>query len=151
MALCTSDAEAVERGPGRLPPILVVDDDRLFLALVVDGLVNLGLANPIETASTIRDALSALADGDLPPVVVFLDLSLPDGKGFDLLAFMRASPRFAKTSIVVLTGSDELDDVDHAYELGVASYLQKAIALQALGDIMQRLDLRWAALPASGS
>ena len=51
------------------------------------------------------EALSYLSR-DVPEVVL-LDLHMDDGNGWEVLGALRGHPRFAKTKVVVVTGSDE--------------------------------------------
>jgi DNA-binding response OmpR family regulator len=80
--------------------VLVVDDDRHFLALAKRILASMGI-DAIFTAETAAAALAA-ADADRPRAVL-VDVGLPDRDGIELahqLAALPWSPR------VVLTSTD---------------------------------------------
>lgn len=60
--------------------------------------------------------------------LILLDISLPDGTGFDLAQKVRgklADSRNAQTPIIFLTARDDEDDVVHGLELGAADYITK--------------------------
>jgi response regulator of citrate/malate metabolism len=130
-----------------LPAVVVVDDDQSSAQLVTRFLERLRLRNPIVTASSVAAAVDTLQSLPTPPVLVLLDLHLGDGSGFDVLE--RVGPAtLERAAVVVLTGSNELADVDHAYALGAHSYLVKPVAFEGLGDVIKRLGLPWALLDA---
>jgi two-component system KDP operon response regulator KdpE len=78
--------------------VLVVDDDPIFRKLVVAMLSRTAAPLP---AATLAEALAKAKDAD----AALLDLTLPDGRGADLVARLRAvAPAL---SIVVLSGEDD--------------------------------------------
>jgi len=96
---------------------LVVDDDpsfRLGLAAVLrlEGFVT-------ATAATCREALDELARGSVD--VLFVDVNLPDGSGFDLL------PRPDAASVIVVTAEPSLSVADEALSLGAWDCLAKPV------------------------
>jgi CheY-like chemotaxis protein len=60
-----------------------------------------------------------------PPDVVFLDIKMPKRNGHQVLKWIRDQGELKNLPVVMLTGSDQEDDVTQAYQLGATSYLQK--------------------------
>lgn len=137
-----------------LPPILVADDDPVAALVIRRSLEARGVANPIETAAHGDDAVEQLramaAEGRIP-VLVLLDGDMPHRSGADVLRWMKQHPALARVPAIMLSGSGAFDDITDAYGLGAASYLVKPVGFDALGDVLQRLGLRSALLPAIGS
>ncbi|MCK9249161.1 MAG: response regulator transcription factor [Solirubrobacteraceae bacterium] len=115
------------------PTLLVVEDDpitRLFLAenLSVDGW-------DVVEASSLQDALRLVEQ--VAPQLVLTDLTLPDGSGLDLVAYVRAADGIAArvdpdTPILVLSGLDgELDRL-RGFERGCDDYLVKPFSYPEL-------------------
>src|SRR5438270_424523 len=57
------------------------------------------------------------------PALILLDLKMPKVDGFEVLTLLRAHPTLRSLPVLVLTSSDQLRDVNRAYELGANSFL----------------------------
>jgi CheY-like chemotaxis protein len=128
-----------------LPPVVIVDDDKVAASMIIRFLQRLRLRNPIRCAESVAGAVDLLRSLPAPPVLLLLDVHLSDGTGFDVVRSLEPGI-LGRAAIVVLTGSNELDDVDQAYSLGADSYLVKPVAFEGLGDVIQRVGLPWALL-----
>jgi CheY-like chemotaxis protein len=113
--------------------MLLVEDNPDDVFLMQAALEKAGIDNPLHTvadAETAIDYLSgtgAFADRDAYPLpaVLFLDLKLPRKSGHDVLAWMRKQDHLKGVVVLVLTGSDDLSDVNKSYALGANGYLRK--------------------------
>lgn len=61
------------------------------------------------------------------PSLVVLDLSLPDGDGLQVCAWMKRDGRLENVPIIAFTGRDELSDKKKGFAAGVDQYLTKPI------------------------
>jgi CheY-like chemotaxis protein len=61
------------------------------------------------------------------PRLVLLDIKMPGTDGFDVLQWIRLQPGLAGLPVVMLTSSDEIRDVNRAYQLGANSFLVKPL------------------------
>lgn len=73
------------------------------------------------------------------PDLVLLDVVLPDGDGFDLLAKLRAAPEFATLPIVILTAKAKLSDIHHGLDIGADGYITKPYSKQVLSEVIARV------------
>lgn len=128
--------------------IVVVDDDAVSRELVVQYLSKMNLRNPVVQATDGEKACAILSAGDIEPVFVLLDMNMPGRSGLDVLGWLREESPFSDVPVVMLTGSAELDEVDAAYRLGIASYLVKPVGFGALQDVVARLGMPWMILPS---
>lgn len=105
--------------PGIVPSILVVEDDRAFRNILVDGLNQRGYE-----ARGVPDATSAIhtAQQDSPEMAV-VDLRLPDQSGLDVVKALKAID--GSTAIVVLTGYGSIATALESIRLGALHYLTK--------------------------
>jgi CheY-like chemotaxis protein len=57
--------------------------------------------------------------------LLLLDLKMPVLDGFEVLRWIRKHPTLSSLRVLVLTVSNRIQDVNHAYELGANSFLVK--------------------------
>jgi serine phosphatase RsbU (regulator of sigma subunit) len=101
--------------------VLMIEDNADFATVVGALLGELEVEFQIESAVRLGDGISSLAGNDVD--VVLLDLSLPDCKGLETLAAVRAcAPHLP---IVVLTGADDEQLAIEALQRGAEDYLVK--------------------------
>jgi CheY-like chemotaxis protein len=136
---------------GERASILLVEDDPDDVLLVKRALE---LAGARITLAVARDGDEAVAylggarrpagDGDLPlPCLVLLDLKLPRRSGHEVLEWLRGQPVLRRLPVIVLTSSDQQRDIDHAYDLGVNSYLVKPVRSHACVEVLRHLVKYW--------
>ena len=133
--------------PPRLLSVLLVDDS----ALVRDGLRRLLVESDsrcvVMEAGTVADASRALQN--LRPDVVVLDLSLPDGTGFELLpGLKRAHPHCVA---ILLTNHEEPVIRQRALSLGADHVFRKSSEFELVVVVMQRVAARLRSMAASHS
>lgn len=112
---------------GFSPKILIVEDDPVTSELIATSLQHDGI-----TAVVCDSVTSIEAKLDEGFDIAILDLELPDGTGFDILARMQARPSLNLTSTIFLTGSDDPKDVLKAFEAGADDYVLKPFNLLVL-------------------
>ncbi len=95
-----------------------------------------------EMFSSGIDMLERLEAGDIPDVL-FLDLGLPDMGGAEIIAQIREMPTTATLPIVMLSGTTDLDRVDHAYRNGANVYFQKPDSITATTNLFAHTRDHW--------
>lgn len=100
---------------------LIVEDDPDQLALAVLRLTAAGYA--VETADCVEALYRTLQEST--PDAIFLDVGLPDGNGFDVLATLRSHPSFTLLPIIMLTVRSEPEDIEKGLALGADGYITK--------------------------
>ena len=84
-------------------------------------------------------------------VIVLLDLQLPRVNGIEVLRRLKADKRTAHIPVVLLTGSEDTEDISLCQKLGAAAYIAKPVNLQGLSKITPELSLVWALMkPENG-
>jgi signal transduction histidine kinase len=79
--------------------VLVADGEKATADYIKETLATEGYQ--VRTAATGRETLETMAEQ--PPDVLFLDLTLPDVSGFEVLETVEKDPRYANTLVFVLT------------------------------------------------
>jgi DNA-binding response OmpR family regulator len=124
--------------------ILLAEDDPAHALLTELAFREVAAANePVEVrvCTTGHEAIAALAGP--PPDLVVLDARLPGTSGFEVLAAIRATPRWATTPVVILSMSDREEDRQRAKALGASDYLIKPLGLDALEALLRGVVARW--------
>ena len=77
------------------------------------------------------------------PTLVITDLNMADGDGFDVLEFLGSNPGWSVVPRIMLTSSDDGDDVRTAFSLGASAYHLKS-AVGRFGDDIRQIFEYWA-------
>jgi CheY-like chemotaxis protein len=135
-------------------------DKNLFL-LVEDSQDDVLLIRRAFTKAKIHDALQVVRNGEEAlaylkgeghysnrteyplPDLVLLDLKLPGKDGFEVLQWIRHEPGFSALRVVVLTSTDDIRDVNRAYQLGANSFVVKPVDGSDFVSIVQALQGFW--------
>lgn len=100
------------------------------------------LSKDLVVAASGQEAMDALEKLDREgrcPDLILLDINLPDISGIDLLTRIKEDARFRNVPVVILTGSNEDEDIQKSYDLGASSYLVKPISNDALMLVVGKL------------
>jgi two-component system, OmpR family, phosphate regulon response regulator PhoB len=113
--------------------ILLVEDDPDQAALAELRLTMAGYqVHSVDRAK----ALSAYLRQQKRPDLLLLDVMLPDGNGFDILAQLRGRPEFSTLPIVLLTAKAELVDIRNGLALGADGYITKPYSKNQLAEVI---------------
>jgi len=113
--------------------VLLVDDNRLML----EGLQNLLEANDIEVVGTAADGQASLdLVRKLKPDVILMDIRMPRYDGLAATRLIKAEMPDAK--IIILTTSDEDDDLFEAVKSGACGYLLKSMDSNELVEALDQ-------------
>ena len=112
---------------------LVVEDDADQLAFAVRRLTDAGYV--ARTAGGVQALFQSLQER--VPDAIFLDIGLPDGDGFEVLATLRRHPSYALLPIVMLTARGEAADVAKGLALGADGYITKPYGKNSLDYLLR--------------
>jgi two-component system copper resistance phosphate regulon response regulator CusR len=116
--------------------VLIIEDDPQLAGLLRDGLREHRI-DPTVASGFAEGREHALA-GDYD--VVILDVRLPGGTGFDLLADLRRQN--VAVPVLMLTALDGVDDRVRGFSVGADDYLTKPFAFRELVARLQALTRR---------
>ena len=77
------------------------------------------------------------------PGLIMLDLNLPGTDGIEVLKIIKSDSRLKKIPVVVLTTSDDINDIDKCYLLGANSYIQKPVGFEGFINAITKLKEYW--------
>ncbi len=115
--------------------VLIVDDEPLMRWAMAETLADAGFA--VTQASSAREALQQLKDGELPDLVL-LDLRLPDSLDLTLLAAIR---RQAPASTVIMATAYWTPELSRSAErLGAVQVMDKPLDMTTLPDLVRSVQ-----------
>jgi CheY-like chemotaxis protein len=134
--------------------IMLVEDNPDDEALTLRALRKNNIQNEMVVA---RDGIEALdylfgtgayaaRDLRMKPVVILLDLKLPLIDGLEVLRRLRADERTQLIPVVVLTSSQEEQDLISSYSFGCNSYIRKPVDFIQFVEAVRQLGLYWLVL-----
>jgi CheY-like chemotaxis protein len=77
------------------------------------------------------------------PSLILLDLHMPKISGMDALGEIKANPLFRRIPTIILTDSDQEDDVLRSYDMGANSFITKSVALDSMMELIQEIGRYW--------
>jgi two-component system response regulator len=133
------------------PHLLLVEDNPTDEKLTLRAFKMSGVATTIAVARDGAEALDYLfatgahanRDPHELPALILLDLKLPRIDGFDVLARIRADPRTRWVPVVILSTSNEPQDVARSYALGANAYMRKPMDFNHFVGAARALDTFW--------
>ena len=137
--------------------ILLVEDNADDLELTLRAFERSKVPHQIVVARDGQEALDYLfsagtfagRDPHAAPEVVLLDLNLPKLDGLDVLRRMRADERTRQLPVVILTSSNEEQDVIRSYAVGANSFVRKPVNFAEFLAAARELGVYWLDLNVS--
>lgn len=131
----------------RLVSILLVEDNPALAELVAVALDEDDVE--VAHAHTGAEALTVLEAAPRRPGLVLLDLDLPDMRGLDVLDRIRAADPTRALPVVVLSASEEEEDVVQAATRGANSYVVKPAEFPEFRATVRQVVAYWTRLHRS--
>lgn len=116
--------------------VLVVEDDPDQLALADLRVSMAGYG--VRVADSQAAMLRSMAQEGTPDLIL-LDVTLPDGDGFDILARLRSLPSFTSLPIVMLTAKTGPNDIVKGIMLGADGYITKPYSKDVLATVIRHI------------
>lgn len=114
--------------------ILIIEDNRVFREFLKGALQSRFPFLTLATAAGAQDALAQI--NTVRPDVIFMDVRLPDGNGFELTRCIREMA--VDANVVVFTSFDLPEYRDEAFRSGADHYLVKGAA--SINDIFSLVE-----------
>jgi two-component system LytT family response regulator len=110
---------------------VIIDDDYVSRMILREMLKNFPECSILGEAGSVTDGIKLVNDAD--PEIIFLDISLPDGTGFDLLDKLNGNG----FKVIFVTAYSEYSL--KAFEYATSDYLLKPVNLENLTKALQRV------------
>lgn len=115
--------------------VLLIDDHPLFRQGLRQAIETTGVFRIAAEAATVAEAKATAKESEFDVAVV--DISLPDGSGIDLVAWLRTLDR--DVPILVMSMHSSAEFVRNAFRNGANGYLTKGSSSSELSDALQAI------------
>lgn len=106
--------------------VLILDDDELFCQMLAERVQRVG--HGVSAAHTLQEGLARA--GRTPYDIVFLDVSLPDGSGLDVVPELKSG--LFPPEVIIVTGHGDPEGAELAIKYGVWDYVTKGASVLTL-------------------
>ncbi|MFW6284201.1 MAG: response regulator, partial [Desulfosalsimonas sp.] len=115
------------------PDIVVVDDNLDNLRILSDMLRNHGyIPRPAASGALALDAVKAS-----PPVLILLDIMMPETDGFEVCRRLKSGNDTRDIPVIFITALDQLENKVKAFAAGGVDYITKPFQE---AEVMARID-----------
>ncbi len=130
--------------------ILIAEDDDGHAMLIEENLRDSGLKNVIIRFKDGQEVLDFLFAGPSKTAprrvpggayVLLLDIRMPKVDGVEVLRQLKQSPELGGMPVIMLTTTDDPQEIQSCYTLGCSCYITKPIDYQKFSEVLTRLGL----------
>jgi len=124
--------------------IVMIEDDHGHAKLIEKNIRRANIGNEIVHFDAGQPALDYLFSEEVRvngPMLILLDLNLPDMQGTDILAEVKKDERLRRAPVVVLTTTDDKTEIQRCYDLGCNVYITKPVDYESFAGAIRQLGL----------
>jgi CheY-like chemotaxis protein len=113
-----------------VPRVFAIEDNPADARLIKEGIDDAGLEVDFQMIQSGQQAVERLTEIDRAeprdhPDLILLDLNLPGKSGFEVLSIVRNETAFQEVPVVVVSSSENPEDVKRVYDLSANAYVTK--------------------------
>jgi CheY-like chemotaxis protein len=131
--------------------VLLVEDDLSDIFHVKRAFKMAQIPNPLQVVTDGEEAIEYLrGEGKYAdrltyplPKLVVMDLNMPRRTGFEVLEWVKSNPLLRRIPIIIVSGSNNPADINHAYESGVNAYMVKPVDIHAVEHLFDSITHYW--------
>lgn len=131
------------------------------ILLVEDNLADIRLIEEAFKEASINYNITAMQDGEkalnylkkidefenvTTPDIIILDLNLPKINGLEVLQIVKNDPALLSIPIIILTSSQDSQDVQNSYKGHANCYIQKPENLEGFINLAKQIQMFWFSL-----
>lgn len=129
--------------------ILLAEDDPGHATLVKNNLRTVGIRNTIRRFEDGQQVLDFLADKQNGSehvdfenaYLLLLDIRMPKVSGDEVLKHVKANSKLRLMPVIMLTTTDEPQEIRRCHELGCNDYITKPVDYDEFVDVIKRLGM----------
>lgn len=136
------------KASGKEVTIVMIEDDEGHARLIEKNVRRAGVSNEIvpftDGASALDFILGADRSGEVSIdryLLVLLDLNLPDMQGTEILELVKNNQHTKRLPIVILTTTDDEQEIQRCYDLGANVYITKPVDYEGFANAIRQLGM----------
>ena len=123
--------------------IVYADDDADDRLLVQEAFEENSLTCKLDLVEDGIQLLDYLKNNETNPSLILLDINMPRKDGTQVLAELKANPRWRHIPVIMFTTSKSPEDVRKCYDLGANSFIVKPSSFQDLLNVTDVIVKYW--------
>ena len=135
----------------KLPVVLSVDDNDVDGALLQRAFKRTAIPAKLFTVNEGPQALSYLSGVGIYqnreqypiPDLILLDIRMPKMSGLEVLNWIRLQPDLKQATVLILSSSEQPEDITSAKRIGADGYLVKPTKFEDLQKLVRGLESDW--------
>lgn len=123
--------------------IIIIEDDLAHAKLIIKNLRRAGVDNELIHLDNGQKGLDYFNSINTKnnQFLILLDLNLPIITGYEIIEHLRKDDKTHNIPIIVLTTTDNEEEIERCYALGANLYLTKPIIFSDFAEAMKKLGL----------
>ncbi len=114
-------------------------EDNIIEVMKMDRTLSLlKLKHKITKAKTADEAFEILKQSESFPDIILLDLNMPKISGIEFLSTLRSNDNLKHIPTIILTTSDNENDLNKCYKIGVSGYILKPLKYE---DYVKKIEI----------
>jgi CheY-like chemotaxis protein len=118
--------------------ILLIEDNIIEVMKMDRTLSLLKLKHKITKAKTADEAFEILKQSESFPDIILLDLNMPKISGIEFLSTLRSNDNLKHIPTIILTTSDNENDLNKCYKIGISGYILKPLKYE---DYVKKIEI----------
>ena len=128
-------------------PVLLAEDNNADLIFMQRAIRQAGVCLVLHIVSNGEEAVSYLlgegkyADRELypEPLLLITNMKMPRMNGLELLAWVKQQPNLKNLPVIVMSSSEDPDEMNEVTTLGGSAYFVKTSSLDKLAEIVRKI------------
>jgi len=128
--------------------LILAEDDEGHAALIKKNLVRTGFKNQIihlKDGQEVLDFFFMKGEGSHrikgKSYLLLLDIRMPKVDGVEVLRQLKEDPNLSKIPVIMVTTTDDPQEINHCHELGCSIYVTKPVEYEHFVDAIKKLGL----------
>jgi CheY-like chemotaxis protein len=127
--------------------IVMIEDDDGHARLIEKNIRRAGVMNELKhfadggSAEAYFKGIANGSSGAGTPILILLDLNLPDMSGIDILERIKGDDILRLAPVIVLTTTDSQEEIKRCYDLGCNVYITKPVDYEQFAHAIRQLGL----------